>query len=209
MSNLDSGHRPFPAGRLEAFSDGVFAIAITLLVLDIGVPAASGDDLLGAILDEWPSYLAYFVSFATVGALWLGHSVMTDALVGSDQLLMRYNLLTLMAVSLLPFPTRLLSEYLREEDAERVAVTVYGVVLLLAASMLSLTWRHALRSGLVRTDIEDRRLDELTRRLTPGVAGYASAIAVGLFLPMVAVSLYVLIAAFLILPRRRSPRTTG
>ena len=66
--------------RMEAFSDGVFAIAITLLVLEIGVPEGAGDDLLDALLDQWPSYLAYLVSFATIGAIWIKHTVMTEYL---------------------------------------------------------------------------------------------------------------------------------
>ena len=76
--------RDRPAGlrtnRMEAFSDGVFAIAITLLVLELSVPAGSGDHLLRAFAEQWPSYLAYVVSFATIGAVWVGHSVITEYL---------------------------------------------------------------------------------------------------------------------------------
>ena len=71
---------PLRTGRLEALSDGVFAVAITLLVLEISVPAGSEDDLLEALLDQWPSYLAYVVSFATVGAIWLAHNAVTHLL---------------------------------------------------------------------------------------------------------------------------------
>ena len=70
--------RGFRTGRLEAFSDGVFAIAITLLVLDIGVSATAGQDLGGAIRGLWPSYLAYVASFSTIGAAWLGHNAITE-----------------------------------------------------------------------------------------------------------------------------------
>ena len=98
---------------MEAFSDGVFAIAITLLVLEIGVPAGSEDDLLGALVEEWPSYLAYVVSFATIGAVWFSHNVITEYLDHADSILLRLNLLLLALVSFLPFPTRLLAEYTR------------------------------------------------------------------------------------------------
>jgi uncharacterized membrane protein len=74
---------------MEAFSDGVFAIAITLLVLKISVPAGSEEDLLGAVLDQWPSYLAYVVSFASVGAVWLAHTVVTEYLHHADAWLLR------------------------------------------------------------------------------------------------------------------------
>jgi hypothetical protein len=123
--------------RLEAFSDGVFAIAITLLVLEISVPAGSEEDLLSAVLDEWPSYLAYFVSFASVGAIWLAHTAVTEYLDHADRWLMRLNLLLLLFVSFLPFPTKLLAESVNHEDAGRVATTIYGLTLLITAVVLS------------------------------------------------------------------------
>ena len=112
---------------MSGFSDGVFSIAITLLVLEIGVPAGSEDDLLGALAAQWPSYLAYLVSFATIGAVWFGHTVITEYLDHANSVLIRLNLLLLLVVSFLPFPTRLLAEYATERDAERVAATVYGI----------------------------------------------------------------------------------
>jgi hypothetical protein len=96
----------YRTGRMEAFSDGVFAIAVTLLVLEIAVPAGSGDDLLGALGDQWPSYLGYLVSFATIGAVWFAHTVITEYLDHADSVLIRLNLLLLLVVSFLPFPTK-------------------------------------------------------------------------------------------------------
>jgi uncharacterized membrane protein len=96
--------------RMEAFSDGVFAIAITLLVLEIAVPSGSEGDLLGAVVGQWPTYLAYLVSFSTIGAVWLEHTVITEYLDHATSVLIRLNLLLLMVVSFLPFPTRLLGE---------------------------------------------------------------------------------------------------
>jgi uncharacterized membrane protein len=124
--------------RLEAFSDGVFAIAITLLVLDLAVPvnAQADSHLLDAIADEWPGYLGYIVSFATVGAMWLGHDAITDYLDHADTTLLRLNLLLLLLVSFLPFPTRLLSEYVTHDKAEAVASTFYGLTLLASAAVL-------------------------------------------------------------------------
>ena len=132
--------------RLEAFSDGVFAIAVTLLVLEIAVPAGSQHDLLGAFLNQWPSYLAYVVSFSTIGPLWLEHSLITEYLDQVDAILVRLNLLLLLVVSFLPFPTRLLAEYLNSDNAERVAVSIYGLTLLVALSLLSVLWRYAVRA---------------------------------------------------------------
>jgi uncharacterized membrane protein len=190
--------------RLEAFSDGVFAIAITLLVLDLAIPATpqSTKDLLEAVREEWPGYLRYIVSFATVGAVWLGHNAITDYLDRADTALLRLNLLLLLFVSFLPFPTRLLSEYIDKDQAERVACTFYGLVLLAAAGLLSLLWRYARHAGLVQPDAQDEEITLLTQRLTPGLAGYGLVIVIGLFVPIAAVIGYLLIAVFFLIPVR-------
>src|ERR1044071_9224629 len=105
-----------PLGRLEAFSDGVFAIAITLLVLELGVSARAEKDLLAAILHQWPSYLAFVTSFMTIGVIWLQHSAITGALRAADVTLYRINLVVLLLVSFLPFPTKLVGEFVGDRD---------------------------------------------------------------------------------------------
>jgi len=190
--------------RLEAFSDGIFAFAITLLVLDLAIPAASHSER--HILDEvghgWPGYLGYVVSFSTIGALWLGHSAVTEYLDHADVTLMRLNLLLLLFVSFLPFPTRLISDYVDTDQGERVAVTFYGVTLLVTATLLSLLWRYARHAGLVRPDARDQEITLLTRRLTPGIGGYGALIVLGLFRPVAAIVGYLAIAVFFLLPLR-------
>lgn len=185
---------------MEAFSDGVFAIAITLLVLEIAVPAGSEADLLGAVLDQWPSYLAYLVSFSTIGAVWLEHTVITEFLARATSVFIRLNLLLLLVVSFLPFPTKLLGEYVGEEAPARVAVTIYGLTLFLASALVSLLWRYAVRERLIRPDIADTDVKMITNRLTPGLAGYVLMIVLGLFLPVVAVLGYLIIAVYIIIP---------
>ena len=106
--------------RLEAFSDGVFAIAITLLILEVSVPESGFDDLWSGIGDQWPSYLAYATSFLTIGGLWLAHHGIFRRLASADAMVMRLNLLLLMLVSFLPFPTKLMAEAIdTTNDAER------------------------------------------------------------------------------------------
>lgn len=204
MSEPDgAARRPgLRTGRLEAFSDGVFAIAITLLVLDLSVPAGSGGDLLGSLLDQWPSYLAYVVSFATIGAAWFAHSSITQYVDRSDSVFARVNLLLLLAVSLLSFPTRLVGEYLGDDDAVRVAVTALGINLFLIAAVTSWLWRHAVSSSLVRPDVADDEVRILTKRLTPGLAFYVLLIALGLFFPIVAVLGYLVVSLALLIPLR-------
>jgi uncharacterized membrane protein len=185
-------------GRLEAFSDGVFAIAVTLLVLEISVPDGSEDDLFGAVLDQWPSYLGYVAAFSTIGVVWIIHSAITEYLDRVDAAFVRLNLLLLMLVSFLPFPTRLLAEYLGEDDAARVASTAFGLTLLAVAILVAVVWRYALVRGLLRADVDDEEIRTLTIRLTPGLGGYGGMIVVGLFLPTVAVIGYLTIAVFLL-----------
>jgi uncharacterized membrane protein len=192
--------------RMEAFSDGVFAIAITLLVLEIGVPAGSEDDLLHALVEEWPAYLAYVVSFATIGAVWFGHTVITGYLGHANSILNRLNLMLLMVVSFLPFPTRLLAEYTRYREAERIAATVYGINLLLTLVLLSVLWRYAVREQLVRPDVDDQDVRTLTKRLTPTIGIYVVLIVVGMFVPLVAVFGYLVLALSILMPFRRARR---
>ena len=192
--------RRYRTNRLEAFSDGVFAIATTLLVLEIAVPIGTGDDLLSAIVAEWPSYLAYLVSFATIGAIWLGHSAITEYLNHVDGTFLRLNLILLLVVAFLPFPTRLLAEHITAADAERVAAPFYGLCLMLNALLLGLLWRYAVHARLIRPDIDDLELRLISRRLTPGVAGYGVLIVIGFVQPTIAVIGFLLIAIFLLIP---------
>jgi uncharacterized membrane protein len=201
MTNEESKpERRLRTGRLEAFSDGVFAIAITLLVLEISVPPGSEDELLEAVVDQWPSYLAYVVSFSTIGAVWLAHSAITEYLVGANTLLVRLNLLLLMVVSFMPFPTRLLAEYLGDDDPARVAATIYGLTLLAAVILLAALWQYAVSADLVRPEAADEEIRMLTTRLTPGLGGYVAVIIVGVFLPTIAIVGYLLLAILLIVP---------
>nr|WP_281371462.1 TMEM175 family protein [Petropleomorpha daqingensis] len=188
---------------MEAFSDGVFAIAITLLVLEISVPEDAGDDLLHAFLAQWPSYLAYVVSFATIGATWLSHSTITEYLDEVDAVFVRLNLLLLLVVSFLPFPTKLLASYIGESGPERVAATIYGLTLLAVGTMLAVVWIYAVNHKLVADDMSEYEARVLTRRLTPGGGGYVVLVVVGLFAPIAAVFGYLVIAFGLMVPVRR------
>jgi uncharacterized membrane protein len=191
--------------RLEAFSDGVFAIAATLLVLEIAIPTTPQLDLR-TFLGEWPSYLSYLVSFATIGGVWLGHSLITEYLHRSDAILVRLNLLLLLVVSFLPFPTHLLAQFVGAGTSERVAVTIYGLNLLLATGLLIVLWQYALRERLVRPDADDAELATLTRRLTPGLAGYVVLLVLGLFFPGPVIFGYLLLELYFIIPSGRHLR---
>lgn len=192
--------RGLRTGRLEAFSDGVFAIAVTLLVLDLAVPASASKHLLRSIAELWPSYLAYVASFSTIGATWLGHNAITEYLERVNTVFVRLNLLLLLVISFLPFPTRLFADYIGQDSNERVAATIYGLTFLVASTLLLVLWRYALHAGLVRPDAEDEEIQLLTQRLTPGLGGYVVLIIAGLFVPIIAVIGYLAVAFFYIIP---------
>ena len=123
------------SGRLEAFSDGVFADpTITLLVLELGVTATAHQDMLAAILELWPAYLAYVTSFLTLGIIWVEHATVSHVLRTADATLYRINLVVLLVAAFLPFPTKLAGEYLGEREPEQVAVLFYGLTLLALVS---------------------------------------------------------------------------
>jgi uncharacterized membrane protein len=113
----------------------VFAIAITLLVLELNVSPGAGEHLLRSILDQWPAYLIYVTSFLTIGVVWLRHPAVTAVLRAGDDTLFRLNVLVLLLASFLPFPTKLAGEFIDEERPERIAVTLHGLTL------LALSWR--------------------------------------------------------------------
>jgi len=198
--------RPLSTGRVQALSDGVYAIAITLLVLDIAVPAHAENDLLSALVHQWSAYLAYVVTFSTIGASWLGHNVITEYLDRADPTFIRLNLLLLAFVAFLPFPTRLFAGFIGKDQPERVAATIYGIFLLLSSTLLWVLWRYAVRHHLVRADLADEEVQFLTQRLTPGLGGYVVLIVAGLFVPVIAVIGYLGIALFYIIPFRRFGR---
>ncbi|MFJ4668376.1 TMEM175 family protein [Kitasatospora purpeofusca] len=197
--------RQLRTARMEAFSDGIFTMACTLLVIDLAVPSGS-THLLHAVAGQWPSYLGYLVSFATIGAIWLAHSVITEYLDHASLWLMRLNLILMLSVTYLPFPTRLLAEYIREGDSERVATTLYGLSLLMTTALLYLFWRYAVHAGLVRPDADEADVQILTRRLTPGLIAYVALIVLGLVVPVAAVVGYLAIALYYLVPLGRARR---
>ena len=138
------GRRVLSKGRMEGFSDGVFGFAATPLVLDLSVRPPGTP--LQQVLHARPAYLAYVVSFLTIGGAWLLHTALTDQLARTDQLFLRLNLLLLLVVVVLPFPTGLVAEGLhRGTNGERVYVAMYGLTLLairLLGSALEAYARH-------------------------------------------------------------------
>jgi uncharacterized membrane protein len=188
-------------GRMEAFSDGVLAIAVTLLVLDVAIrPPGSPTE---QFFRGWPSYLAYVVSFLTIGAAWIGHHALTDRLKGVDPLFLRLNLLFLLAVSFLPFPTRLVAEALDKSTAwQRMAAVVYGLTLLVIRLLGSALTGYTRREGLRQSGPDEPDAQEAHKKFRYVVAAYVVTILLALVVPMVTIILYFAIAIFLVVPFR-------
>jgi uncharacterized membrane protein len=190
-----------PKGRIEAFSDGVFAIAITLLVLEISVDPRDFDHLASTLLDEWPSYLAYVTSFLTVGSLWIAHHNLFTRLRFVDPVLLRLNLVLLMAAAFLPFPTGVLAQaFHASEEAERAAVVFYGITALLIEVLLRVGVRYAASHPDLWVDkpLEAparEREGERGWHAAVGGALYAAAILLGVFVfPRIGAVAYLLVA---------------
>jgi uncharacterized membrane protein len=176
--------------RLEAFSDGVFAIAATLLILEISVDSP---DRLPHI---WPSYLAYVTSFVTIGIIWINHHHTVSLLGRVDRTFLFVNNLLLLTIAFLPFPTKLVGDYLNK-PGERSAVLAYAATFVLMAVMHQVWWQYARRGRrLIGEDVPESALRGVDLAYAPGVAIYAIAFAVAFASPLASVFLTFAIAAF-------------
>jgi uncharacterized membrane protein len=184
-------------GRLEAFSDGVFAIAITLLVLEIAVPQLEEPGQLGqALLDLWPSYIAYATSFLTIGIMWVNHHSVFRQLGEVDHRFLLINLGLLMMISFVPFPTTLLADYAWGGNGEAAALT-YGVTLTITAIFFNLLWRYAAwNNRLIREDADPQEVSGISRAYLPGPLMYGLATLVAFLSTEASAALYLAIAAF-------------
>jgi uncharacterized membrane protein len=183
--------------RLEAFSDGVFAIAITLLVLEIAVPHLDEPGELGqALLDLWPSYLAYATSFLTIGIMWINHHSVFRQLGEIDHRFLFANLGLLMCISFVPFPTTLLADYAWGGDGTSAALA-YGITLTITAIFFNVLWRYAAwNRRLIRADANPQEIDGISRAYLPGPFIYGLATVVALLSPEASAALYLAIAVF-------------
>jgi uncharacterized membrane protein len=190
--------------RLEAFSDGVIAIAITLLVLDIKVPPAraEGAFLAGDLLKQWPTYLAYIVSFLTIGVIWMNHHATLRRLREVDHGLLALNLLLLMMIGVLPWSTSLLAEYLIEPHGGHLAAVVYGGSFLLLTIAFYAMQHHILfgRRQLLLDHIDDAARHIIDRRGRLGLLPYGVATAAGLISAHLTLAICALIAVYYALP---------
>jgi uncharacterized membrane protein len=154
--------------RLESFSDAIFAIAITLLVLDIGPPKGSGT-LWDAMLRQWPSFVAYALSFLLIGVVWVNHHAVFHLIARVDLGLLWLNLLLLFDVAFMPYPTVLLANALISNRGQSTATVCYGATLVVGGVLFNATWLHASRHGrLLHADVAPDTVRAMGRRFVRG-----------------------------------------
>jgi uncharacterized membrane protein len=182
---------------MEAFSDGVFAIAATLLVLEFSVDTGRNADALGdQLLHLWPSYLAYLTSFITIGIIWMNHHHAVSMMGRTDRTFLFINNLLLMTVAFLPFPTKLVAQFLQSDD-EKAAALAYAATFVVMSVIYNAWWRYA--SGgrrLIAEGVPDSALNAVSRAFNPGVPMYGAVFIIAFFSPLASVLLTFAIAAF-------------
>jgi len=188
--------------RLEAFSDGVFAIAITLLIIEIGVPHVDSErSLTHALLHLWPSYFGYAVSFLTIGIMWANHHYMFKDIQRVDHTLLVLNLLLLMGIAFVPFPTAVVAQYVHAGHHQTEAALTYGCTFVVIAVFFNALWLYASRGmRLIDEHVSVSRVRSRTRRYLPGPLLYAIGLPFAFVSAWITLGLYAALALFWLIP---------
>jgi uncharacterized membrane protein len=191
--------------RLESFSDGVLAVAITLLVLNIEVPEP-GRDLGHELARQWPQYAAYATSFLTIGIIWVNHHAMIGRLRAADHSILMLNLVLLLTIGVIPFGTALLATYLKEGHGQNLAAGVYGgVFVAMAVSFATLNWHILFRKAhLLPAEFTEERRRKILTRSVAGVVPYVLAAALAAVSPYPTLLICAALAIYYALPAASS-----
>jgi uncharacterized membrane protein len=182
--------------RAEAFSDGVFAIAITLLILNVVLPPHH-EPLGPALLRLWPSYIAYAVSFLTIGIMWVNHHTIFQHIARVDRRFLLLNLMLLMLIAFVPFPTRVAAEFARSDENRRAAALLYGVTMTTTAIFFNSLWLYASHGArLLSADADRREVSGITRSYIPGAPMYGTATLIAFASSIASLVLFGAIALF-------------
>jgi uncharacterized membrane protein len=182
-------------GRVEAFSDGVFAIAITLLILVFGIESVPHGDLGRELLDIWPSYIAYAASFVTIGIIWVNHHAMFRLFARVDRLFLLLNVLFLMDVAFIPYPTRIVAAFAQSPHDRRDAALLYGITMIIMAVLFVALWFYGSKR-LLRPDADQREVSGITRSYLPGVPSYSIGTLLAFVNPIASLIVFGAIAFF-------------
>jgi uncharacterized membrane protein len=190
--------------RIEAFSDGVFAIATTLLIIEIAVPDVhGGGDLTRRLLDLWPQYLAYALSFFTIGVYWANHHSFFRLFHATDHIFLMLNVFFLMAIAFLPFPTAVVGEYLKDSVHREAAMHLYAIGFILPATGWFSLWVYGRARGLLDPDLDPRYVSRMTWQYGLSHLPYWAALAISFVSAWTAMALVIGVALIYSLPPRR------
>lgn len=179
--------------RLETFSDGVFAIAATLLILEIRAPTHGS--LTSGLLHLWPSYVAYAISFVTIGIMWINHHSLFKVIGRVDRTFLAINVLFLLVIAFIPFPTEVLARSLHGDA--RTAAVFYGLVNIAMAVAFSGVWFYAaIGRRLIEPGADPRMISGISHSFAPGIPAYTAATLSAFVSPWLAVGLYGALAVF-------------
>lgn len=188
-----------PTSRTEAFSDGVFAVAITLLILNVEVPRVGSEPLQHALTALWPSYAAYAVSFITIGIMWVNHHAVFKRIRVVDRPLQFINLFLLMIVTFIPFPTSLLGRYLQAGRDSGLAAAVYGLVMFLMSIGFVSLWGYAVyHPNVFEPEVDPAAARASLPRFGLGVLIYAACIPIALINAVASLVVFAVIDAYYI-----------
>jgi len=187
--------------RLETFADGVFAIAATLLILNVDAQIGEQSGALGhRLLEIWPSYIAYAVSFVTIGIIWSNHHTVMGQLGRVDRTFLMLNVLLLLCVAFVPFPTRLIAEHLRDRHDLEAAALAYGATMTVMSVTYFTLWMYASHAGrLLHSDADPRVVSGITRSYLPGTPVYLTATLIAFVSPLASVIMFAAIALFYVI----------
>ena len=193
--------------RVEAFSDGVFAIAMTLLILEIRTPERLGaGQLPHALFTLWPSYLAFATSFFTIGVMWMNHHRLFTLIDAADDTLLGLNLLLLLGITWIPFPTALLATHLKVTGNDRVAAVVYSATFFAIAIVFQVLWRYATHTPGVIPKKKEEEAARITRQYRWGPIFYLIAVVIALASGTAVLIWSALLAIYFALPPRIAAR---
>ncbi len=185
-------------GRLEAFADGVFAIAATLLILDVSADRP-GSALGHTVLHAWPEYVTYAVAFVTIGIMWVNHHTCLRQIDRVDRTFLMLNIALLMCIAFVPFPTRLIGDHLRDNGLRAAALT-YGVTLTVTSVFFASFWFYAAAGNrLIAHHADPKVVLGISRSYRPGSLIYGTATLVAIWSPPASVALFGAIAGFYLL----------
>lgn len=189
-------------GRLETFADGVFAIAITLLVLGIGLPDPNAA-LWKALVAEWPALGAYVVSFLTIGIMWISHHQMFTVIGRSNMTFAFINVVFLMVVAFIPYTTEVLAQRIASGVDATGATVLYGAVTVAIAVMFNVIWAYASGGGgrLLRSGLDLRAMEAGARGYRYGPPGYALITLIAFVSPVISLAGFAAFAIYWVLPK--------